>query len=360
MADRLLRDEIWESERYLDLHTDTQRLAFIRLLTEADDFGNLQGGTRRVYRMLTRVMHVKTEEEAAAILSALQDVDLIRFYTVADVTVESGRRELIHIPRFKAHRDYVVRKVPASPWCTPDTALGKHKRLRKQGLASDAPATSHARAFGLSYPQAPRPSPEPPQSYPQAPEPDENDLSTDPKARISVIESNQGPAENVAATSQTRAMHVQPGVGVGVGEGEEQHRSPTYPQARPETAPTRPGSVAALLRLKGIQVTSMMPEVIEWATAGVPDEVLLDVVERCRLHKPEPEKIGVKYFAAVLRAAQAERENPKAPPAPPWWQTEQATLAKGTELGLSARPGETMATFRQRIFELAAKKTVKP
>ena len=32
-----------------------------------------------------------------------------------------------------------------------------------------------------------------------------------------------------------------------------------------------------------------------------------------------------------------------------WWQTDQGVLAKGAELGLSARPGETLPQFKGRI-----------
>ena len=44
MADRLIRDELLESDRWLDLHSDTTRLAYVGLLLLADDFGNLEGG----------------------------------------------------------------------------------------------------------------------------------------------------------------------------------------------------------------------------------------------------------------------------------------------------------------------------
>jgi hypothetical protein len=171
VADRILRDEIWESERFLDLATDTQRLAFVRLISLADDFGNLEGGSRRLFRIFARVMLIKTPEDSTAILSALSDADLIRFYTIKDEQMHLGERELIHIPRFKVHRQYLARKVPASPWCDPEVELGKSRRVVNQGLAKNVVTTS-------------------------------------------LLHSN-----DIVTTSMLRSRHVAEGVGVGVGVG---------------------------------------------------------------------------------------------------------------------------------------------
>lgn len=135
MPDQLLRDELMKSDRWLDLPNDTCRLAFFPLLLVADDFGNLEAGIRRIFRLWEPQTQIKTIEAAAVALAHLMDADLTRGY-VAD------NREFLHVPRFKSHRSYLVRKCPPSPWCDPEKALGKHvRKVINQGLAKNLPAT---------------------------------------------------------------------------------------------------------------------------------------------------------------------------------------------------------------------------
>lgn len=129
MPDRLIRDELLDSERWLALPNDGDRLAFVGLLLRCDDFGNLEGGPRRLFRFLYHFTQIKTEEAAATSLLHLADADLLRRYEVE-------KRELYHIPRFRPHRQYLVRKVPASPWDA-DRAVGKNRRVIEQGLAKE-------------------------------------------------------------------------------------------------------------------------------------------------------------------------------------------------------------------------------
>jgi len=130
MPDRIIRDEILESDRWLWLPNDTDRLVYIGLLLKCDDFGNLEGGQRRMFRLLHAFTQIKTEEATATALIHLLDADLIRRYEVQG-------RELFHLPRFKAGRDYLVRRVPESPWDPKEWQLGKHKRLITRGLAKN-------------------------------------------------------------------------------------------------------------------------------------------------------------------------------------------------------------------------------
>ena len=134
VPDRLLRDELWLSDRFLDLPTDSCRVSFIRMISEADDFGNLEGGVKRLFRMLSVCTQIKTEAAVAATLGSLIDSDLIRAYQV-------DGRDFVHLPRFKSKRWYVARKVPASPWCDASTLLGKAERAQKQALASEVVPT---------------------------------------------------------------------------------------------------------------------------------------------------------------------------------------------------------------------------
>ena len=135
MPDRIIRDELLDSDRWLDLPTDTDRLAYVGLLLICDDFGNLEGGLKRLYRFLHKFTQVKSEEVVATVLTHLGDADLIRRY-------EIEKREFWHLPRFKSPRWYLSRKVPGSPWDEKRT-LGKDaRRIANQGLAKNLVATS--------------------------------------------------------------------------------------------------------------------------------------------------------------------------------------------------------------------------
>lgn len=134
MPDRVIRDELLESDRWLDLPTDAARVAFVGFLLVCDDFGNFEGG-RRLYRLLVKISKCETETDADEIIHALEAADLIREY-------EAEARQLYHIPRFRPHRQYLVRKVPASPW-DDDRNLGKNRAIVNRGHAKNQQDTEN-------------------------------------------------------------------------------------------------------------------------------------------------------------------------------------------------------------------------
>jgi hypothetical protein len=217
VPDRILRDEVWLSDRFLDLPTDACRLAFLRMVSESDDFGNLEGGLKRLYRLLAPCTQIKSETALTATLEALIEADLVRMYKV-------DGRELMHIPRTRPHRQYIVRKMPVSPWDA-DIKLGKTQRIEARGLAKDQ----------------------------------QNQHQTDKCSN------------DVVATSHTSSSDVAQGVGVGVGVGKEQKttRAPRTPQV------SKPDSVMdqvwndwlALRKAKRATVT-------ETAIAGIEREAI--------------------------------------------------------------------------------------
>ena len=79
MKNRILRGEILDSERFLNLATNTERICFISLLLKADDYANMEGSIPRIQR-LWRDFGVDSQEKTSKILDALADQDLIRFY----------------------------------------------------------------------------------------------------------------------------------------------------------------------------------------------------------------------------------------------------------------------------------------
>lgn len=219
MADRILRDELWESDRFLDLPNDIARLAFLRFLSAADDFGNFEGGTRRLVRMIQACTQAKNDEAVAGAIDALMGADLIRRYVV-------DGRELFHIPRTRPHRQYIVRKYPPSPWDA-DVKLGKTRRVEARGLAKD-----HER---------------------------------------------QALSGDVVATSLPRRDHVAEGVGVGVGVGiESKGRAESIRGAAGARAPgdntgatTAAGTACMAMRKAGLSATNPGdPRLIELCAQG--------------------------------------------------------------------------------------------
>lgn len=115
---RLLRWEVFRSERFLSLPSDTHRVVFVALLTEADDFGNVEGGPRRLWRWMHCFAQVKLEQDAIRLMSELNDADLARRYEV-------DGKEFWHLPRFRNDRTWQTRLMPCSPWCNAEAPTGK-------------------------------------------------------------------------------------------------------------------------------------------------------------------------------------------------------------------------------------------
>lgn len=106
MADRVLRDELLDSERYLSLSSDTARLLFIHFILVADDFGNCEAGELFIRRRL--LSHSAANSAISKLLTELHDADLVRIY-------ESGGKRFIHIPRFRQRLRYTNSKYPRPP-----------------------------------------------------------------------------------------------------------------------------------------------------------------------------------------------------------------------------------------------------
>ena len=114
MYSRLIRAELFDSERFVGLHDDSHRLLYIAFVLRADDFGNFEGATRKLFRWTQNFTQIKNESGIVSALSALCDADLLRRYEV-------DGKVFFHIPRFKSTRRYTSRKWPLSPWCDLNT-----------------------------------------------------------------------------------------------------------------------------------------------------------------------------------------------------------------------------------------------
>ena len=106
MPDRIIRDELIDSDRYSDLSTDTARLLFVHLLLLADDLGNVDAGDRFIRRRA--LPSAPSELAVTKILSELADHDLIRLYQV-------DGKSYAHIPRFRQRLRSMKRGHPRPP-----------------------------------------------------------------------------------------------------------------------------------------------------------------------------------------------------------------------------------------------------
>jgi hypothetical protein len=93
MPDRVLRDEILGSDRWLSLPRNTHRLAFIAVLLTADDNGNLEGSDGALIR-LWRDFGIDSPVVAMEVLEALVTAGLLRIYDIEN-------KRYVHVPRFR-------------------------------------------------------------------------------------------------------------------------------------------------------------------------------------------------------------------------------------------------------------------
>jgi len=123
MPNRVIRDELLQSGRWLDLPTDSHRLIYENLLLLADDYGNLEGGPRRLFRWMHSFTQIKTEVDSIKVMSDLQDADMALRYEVAG-------KEYWHLTRFKNSRKYWARKFPRSPYPESDRIPTKQEDIK--------------------------------------------------------------------------------------------------------------------------------------------------------------------------------------------------------------------------------------
>ena len=134
MPSRIIRDGLLDSDRYLLLPHDSERLLFIELLLLADDYGLCNANFGYLKRR-TSVCSTKTVEQVASILATLMDVDLVRVYDV------DGNR-LLYIPRFGNHPRSRKPRFPMPP----DNLGGNEiNQLQEKRIAS----ATHMRADAL-------------------------------------------------------------------------------------------------------------------------------------------------------------------------------------------------------------------
>ena len=105
---RLIRKSLLESERWLTLKDNADRLAYISLLLNSDDYGNYSGEPYRLMRMW-RDFGITSTALVAKTLSEMQDHDMIGLYSI-------GERPFIHLHRTFNTKQWWWRSFPKSPF----------------------------------------------------------------------------------------------------------------------------------------------------------------------------------------------------------------------------------------------------
>ena len=100
MPDRIIRDELLQSEKWLSLKDNADRLAFVALLLSADSLGNFSAEPFRLLR-LWRDFGINTAELVAKTTRELVDHDLRRFqYAITNnplITSHLGTYDVIEL-----------------------------------------------------------------------------------------------------------------------------------------------------------------------------------------------------------------------------------------------------------------------
>ena len=108
MPNRIIRDAILDSERYLSLTHHVERLLFFELILLADDYGLVPLGHAFLARRTTACSGMSSEQ-TLRVISALADVDLIRIFNA-----KTGSR-FAYMPRFGNAPRSVKPKWPIPP-----------------------------------------------------------------------------------------------------------------------------------------------------------------------------------------------------------------------------------------------------
>lgn len=123
-----------------------------------------------------------------------------------------------------------------------------------------------------------------------------------------------------------------------------QETSPRAREPLPENHTPRPEGLLACRLIKlNVAVTSINPILCKWVSDKISTELIEQCVQLARQNKPWPEKISAGYLDAIIR----NELKPKTDNS--WLMTDDGTIAKGREVRIEARAGESMNDYRQRL-----------
>jgi len=123
------------------------------------------------------------------------------------------------------------------------------------------------------------------------------------------------------------------------------------PAAAIDPITARAIELSALLTRRGAALQASNPTVRGWAERGITDAqalTALEIAEQRRSDQANPQAINAGFLNVILGDVINPKPKPK-PREPAWWASESGIIAKGRELGIEARIGESMPEFKGRI-----------
>jgi hypothetical protein len=106
---------------------------------------------------------------------------------------------------------------------------------------------------------------------------------------------------------------------------------------------TPQGEYASRLIPKNIAVTSQHPLLLAWVSENIEIEFIEQCVGLARQRKPWPERISAGYLDAIVRSELKPKQDSS------WLMTDDGVIAKGREIGIDAKVGESMQDYRARL-----------
>lgn len=149
MPNRVVREALRESDRWLGLPHPVERLAYVVLLLIADDLGTLDASDGQLVRMWRDACNIKGREDALRILDSLVEADLVRTY-------EDGDKRFVFIPRFRQRfrAKSIRRPTPPESLLRDEPAIAANIREIKEHLlgmpVTSRPGAGHPTGSGTA------------------------------------------------------------------------------------------------------------------------------------------------------------------------------------------------------------------
>jgi hypothetical protein len=288
MPNRVIREGLLDSERYLGLPVEHQQF-FVNLLLLADDLGCVSLGPLFLRRRCT--LGDMSPERFSNLLEALQNADLVRIYEV-----DSTRYGFI--PRFRQRLQRLTPKNPIPP---------------SELYADDPDAADKFRKLLLTYAPTSPAGERLPNRWPTAGQPQKGS-----EGKLSEVK------RYVPGPASMRPLQTA-GIGFDAEKGEFRNITTVdherWSNAYPAIAVSREIAAAAA-----------------WLMANPKNR------------KSNYSRFLVNWFSRAQDRARPTSGREAAPDAKPWWEDATGITEKGRERGLAQAEGENFQYFRVRVL----------
>lgn len=142
--------------------------------------------------------------------------------------------------------------------------------------------------------------------------------------------------------------HQAPSTRLHIPDKAEAHSSESSVSSVESAAPPAYEQLATQLQKAGVTITSSHPNVIAWVGRGVTGKQAADAIAIARQRKPDG-PIPANYLVPIIEEILNPPAASTAKTSGAWRFSDEATLAKGKELGIEPNVGEFMEPYRARL-----------